>query len=73
MNQQIKAIGAKTKWYNSHTSPYPQNQMFLKNHEQYFQQLNNDEEVSHQCEIPDFAEAQVFWSKSRENGNSGEW
>ena len=45
MNQQIKAIGAKTKWYNSHTSPYPQNQMFLNNQEQYFQQLNNDEEV----------------------------
>ena len=60
MKHQIKAIGAKIKWYNSHINHYQQNQMFVNNQEQFFQQLNNDEEGSHQCEIRDSAEAQVF-------------
>ena len=34
--------------------------MFVNNPGRFFQRLNNEEE-NHQCEIPNFVEAQTFW------------
>ena len=40
MKQQIKAIGAKSKRFDSRINQYQQNQMFAKNQGQFFRQLN---------------------------------
>ena len=40
MKQQIKAIGAKSKRFDSRINQYQQNQMFAKNQGQFFRRLN---------------------------------
>ena len=42
MKQQIKAVGAKSKWFISQINQYQQNRMFVNNRGQFFQQLNNE-------------------------------
>ena len=42
MKQQIKAVGAKSKWFNSQSNQYQQNRMFVNNRGQFFQRLNNE-------------------------------
>ena len=42
MKQQIKAVGAKSKWFISQINQYQQNRMFVNNRGQFFQRLNNE-------------------------------
>ena len=60
MKQQIKTAGAKIKRFHSRIKQYQQNRMFVKNQEQFFQRLNNEEE-NHQGEIANIVEARTFW------------
>ena len=76
MKQQIKAVGAKIKWFKSQFNQFQQNRMFVNNQAQFFQRLNNEEE-NHQCEIPNSVEAQAFWrgiwSERKEHRKNAEW
>ena len=46
MKQRIKAVGEKTKRFNSRINQYQQNRMFVNNQGRFFQQLNNEEEIT---------------------------
>ena len=60
MKQQIKAIGAKSKRFDSRINQYQQNQMFAKNQGQFFRRLNKKKITN--------VKFQILWRQTFQRG-----